>query len=81
MVRQLRGDKGKNGLILANGGTVTYQYVICLSTQPRNDKSSYPTSNILPESLEDEPHPIMERNANGEVLIEVRNLILCFPFR
>lgn len=72
MVRQLRDGNGRTGLILANGGTVTYQHVVCLSSSPRADGSAYPDKNPLPETLEDEPHPKVSRDAEGEVVIEVR---------
>jgi len=67
MVRELRKKEKKNGLILANGGMVTYQYVVCLSSQPR--ASPYPDQNPLPDLLE-EGHPPIEQLAEGEGLIE-----------
>jgi hypothetical protein len=70
MVRHLRDGKGHNGLILANGGTVTYQHVICLSSKPRA-RPSYPDANPLPESLEDESAPEVDKDATGNVVIEV----------
>jgi hypothetical protein len=71
MVRHLRNRQGRYGLVLANGGNLTYQHVVCLSNKPRADGSNYPDREILPENLEDEPHPIIEKNATGEVIIEV----------
>ncbi|GAB7359019.1 hypothetical protein MBLNU230_g5092t1 [Neophaeotheca triangularis] len=68
LVRQLRGGKGENGLILANGGVVTYQHVICLSTQPRRDK--YPTQDGLPAKITDIPVPPIQEEAEGDALIE-----------
>jgi hypothetical protein len=70
MARHLRDGKGQNGLILANGGTLTYQHVICLSSKPRA-RSSYPDKNPLPESLEDESAPEVDIEATGNVVIEV----------
>lgn len=72
MVRQLRspGNK-KHGLILANGGVLTYQYVICLSSRPRDDPLPYPKSNPLPEVLKDVPAPVVDETADGEAVIEV----------
>jgi hypothetical protein len=69
MVHELRKGKARNGLVLANGGTVTYQYVVCLSNKPRN--SPYPESNSLPDPLEDEEIPKVDEKAEGEVVIEV----------
>jgi hypothetical protein len=73
MVRHLRDGKGRNGLILANGGTVTYQHVLCLSSSPRVSGSPYPKESPLPESLEDEAGPEVDAEAEGEVIIEVRH--------
>jgi hypothetical protein len=71
MVRELRKGNGRNGLVLANGGTVTYQYVVCLSNQPRN--SPYPDRNPLPELLE-EAVPAVDVHAEGEATVEVSTL-------
>jgi hypothetical protein len=65
MTRQLRKGKGKgerrNGLILANGGWVTYQHVICLSTMPRRQQggagAAYPDTAPLPDGVTDVPVP------------------------
>ena len=86
MVRHLRRGQGKNGLVLANGGTVTYQHVICLSSQPRKDGSPYPIKNPLPDNLESESHPVVDTNGEGEVSIEVSTPIslplftFCCPY-
>jgi hypothetical protein len=69
MVRELRKGKARNGLVLANGGMVTYQYVVCLSNKPRD--SPYPESNPLPDLLEDEEVPKVDEKAEGEAVIEV----------
>jgi len=69
MVRELRKGKARNGLVLANGGTVTYQYVVCLSNKPRD--SPYPDCNPLPGLLDDEPAPTVAEKAEGEATIEV----------
>jgi len=49
MTRQLRDNKTKigpkTGLVLANGGNLTYQHVIILSSKPRSLAQRYPTSN------------------------------------
>jgi len=70
MVRKLRKGRGKNGLVLANGGVVTYEYVVCLSSKPRN--SPFPDRNPLPEYVADEPIPLVDEKAEGEAVIEVR---------
>jgi len=70
MVRELRKGRNKNGLVLANGGIVTYEYVVCLSSSPRN--SPFPDRNPLPEYVTDEPIPSVDEKAEGEAVIEVR---------
>ncbi|TVY85952.1 hypothetical protein LAWI1_G006898, partial [Lachnellula willkommii] len=53
MVRVLRSGKARTGLVLANGGVATYQHVVCLSSHARPSPSPYPTTNPLPEILDD----------------------------
>jgi hypothetical protein len=71
MTRQLRAGKGKNGLVLANGGVMTYQHVVCLSSSPRHDSSPYPGKAPLPEAVADVPVPTVAAEAEGEAVIEV----------
>jgi len=73
MTRTLRSSFGepKNGLVLANGGMVTHQYVVCLSSRPRKDGKSYPVKNPLPEVINDWQVPRVEERAEGEAWIEV----------
>ncbi len=71
MTRQLRAGKGKHGLVLANGGVMTYQHVICLSSSPRGDRSLYPASPPLPDVITDVPVPTVQVEAEGEASIEV----------
>lgn len=71
MVRQLRKGTAKTGLVLANGGVVTYQHTICLSSSPRHDRSPYPTSNPLPEMVTNVQVPETEASAEGDATIEV----------
>ncbi|KAF7895832.1 uncharacterized protein EAF01_009794 [Botrytis porri] len=62
MTRQLRNRRDQvsnrknavvsNGLILANGGVLTYQHVVCLSTQPRNDGKEYQDGNPCPNMVQ-----------------------------
>ncbi|KAH7355297.1 hypothetical protein BKA65DRAFT_498097 [Rhexocercosporidium sp. MPI-PUGE-AT-0058] len=68
MVRKMRKGDAQRGLVLANGGMVTYQYVVCLSTQPRD--SPYPDRNPLPDLLNDDPAPEVDEKAEGEAVIE-----------
>ena len=73
MVRELRIGNSQTGLILANGGVLTYQHVLCLSKQPRQDGSNYPLSNPLPRYITDLPIPPITAHAEGEAIIEVRS--------
>ncbi|MCJ1449202.1 MAG: hypothetical protein MMC23_009721 [Stictis urceolatum] len=70
MVRQLRQGKGTNGLVLANGGCLTYQHVICLSSRMRHGTSSYPASESLPDVLSVHSVPAIDETADGEATIE-----------
>lgn len=70
MVRDLRRGDGQNGLILANGGVLTYQYALCLSTRPRRDGSAYPDKDPLPSHVTDTPVPTVTVQAEGEAMIE-----------
>ena len=71
MVRELRNGNGQHGLILANGGVLTYQHVVCLSTRPRRDGSAYPDRNPLPPYLTDVPVPSISAQPEGEAVVEV----------
>ncbi|KKY21520.1 putative acetylacetyltransferase [Phaeomoniella chlamydospora] len=70
MTRQLRQGKGRNGLILANGGVLTAQYVICLSCHPRPEGSLYPCEDPLPKTLTYDDAPVLEKRADGDAIIE-----------
>ena len=74
MTRQLRKGNGQTGLILANGGVVTYQYAVCLSTKPRRDGQPYPDRNPLPEYVTDVQVPVIEEKADGVATIEVSHM-------
>ena len=78
MTRQLRQRKrtgvDSNGLILANGGVLTYQHVVILSSRPRSDGTSYPSANPLSANPPKDRAPTIEEEANGEAIIEVRSL-------
>jgi len=71
MTRELRKGNGKYGLVLANGGVVTHQHVVCLSTRPRKDGSSYPEKNPLPHLIEDVFCPPVDEKVEGEAIVEV----------
>lgn len=66
MTRQLRQGKGRHGLILANGGTMTYEHVVCLSTMRRRGGEPYPDKDPLPEYVTDVTIPPTEAKVQGE---------------
>ena len=76
MVRELRRGNGRYGLILANGGVLTYQHVVCLSSKPRGDDIPYPERNPLPDYLSDIPLPPIDASPEGEATIEVGRLYI-----
>jgi hypothetical protein len=76
MVRYLRNRPGQHGLILANGGVLTYQHVVCLSKSPPPRHQSYPERNPLPEYITEVPTPRIESNPEGPAVIEVSCVII-----
>ncbi|KAF1990522.1 hypothetical protein K402DRAFT_230929 [Aulographum hederae CBS 113979] len=62
--------KEENGLILANGGVLSYQHVIILSNIRPAAGRSYPAKNPLKEIVDDIPVPQLELNPEGECVIE-----------
>ncbi|KAF3046566.1 hypothetical protein E8E12_010929 [Didymella heteroderae] len=68
MTRQLRSGKGKKGLVLCNGGVLSYQHVVVLGTAPRS--AEYPVENILPEVLSDTVVPELAKLAQGQCIVE-----------
>jgi hypothetical protein len=71
MTRQLRAGKGKTGLILANGGVVTYQHVVLLSSQAPANGRRYPAAPPLSDTTESEKHaPRIIDLAKGDAVIE-----------
>jgi len=65
ITRQLRSGKGRHGLVLANGGVLSYQHAVCLSTLPGND--AYPNGTRLVDA---DPSPSVDETANGSAVIE-----------
>jgi hypothetical protein len=72
MTRQLRKGAGRTGLVLANGGVVTYQAVVCLSRSPRRDGLPYPSANPLPPTTAGVQTPPVDASAEGDAIVEVR---------
>lgn len=75
MTRCLRDGKGKTGLVLCNGGVLSYQSVVILSKEPRK-KGSYPLENPLPPQIIDVSAPELVFDAEGDAIVEVR-ILLC----
>lgn len=71
LARELRKGNAAHGLVLANGGMLTHQHVVCLSTKPRKDGSPYPEKNPLPHLIEDVFCPPVDEKAEGEAIVEV----------
>lgn len=71
ITRQLRNGKAHNGLILANGGVLSYQHAVCLSTQP-NSGGAYPDNRAL--KITNKLMPQISAEAEGEAVIEVGSL-------
>ncbi|TKA30041.1 hypothetical protein B0A50_02760 [Salinomyces thailandicus] len=70
MMRHLRSGKARNGLVLANGGWVTYQHVVILSSNARKDGSPYPAQAPLPEIVTDVQVPTVDEVAEGVATVE-----------
>lgn len=80
MTRNLRerDPKHKHGLVLANGGNMTYQHVLLLSAEPPLPDRVYPERNPIPDVVTDVPVPVVEEVAEGEAVVEVRFYFICF---
>ncbi|KAL6714207.1 hypothetical protein ACLMJK_008702 [Lecanora helva] len=70
MTRELRRGKRQYGLVLANGGVLTYQHAICISSTPRQAGSVYPAKAPLPPYVTHVPAPIVDVHAEGEAIVE-----------
>ncbi|QDS69096.1 hypothetical protein FKW77_010182 [Venturia effusa] len=68
MTRQLRTQRANTGLILANGGVLSYQHCIVLSSHA--PRTPYPVKTPLPETITDIPVPPIEGQPEGEAVIE-----------
>lgn len=70
MTRQIRSGRGKKGLVLCNGGVLSYQYVVVLGKEPRKE-GRYPEKNPLPEKVDDVECPELAVEAEGDAIVEV----------
>lgn len=71
MSRQIRNGRFQTGLVLANGGVLSYQHAICLSSRARTNNSSYHDSRLDCDAVVDGPAPAVQTFAEGEAVIEV----------
>ncbi|KAF2723013.1 hypothetical protein K431DRAFT_265670 [Polychaeton citri CBS 116435] len=71
MTRQLRMGKGNHGLVLANGGVLTYQHAVVLSRRPPVSGHRYLELPPLEAPFEEEESsPRVVEVAEGEAVIE-----------
>lgn len=75
MVRRLRklsgAHKASNGLILANGGVLTTESAICLSTHGRGGNDRYPTRDNYELLPVNQLPPSISIHGEGEAIVEV----------
>lgn len=71
MTRQIRAGTVRHGLVLANGGVLSYQHAICLSSTCKGNGSSYPDSRAGSDATVDDLAPVVDTFAEGEAVIEV----------
>ncbi|KAJ5319739.1 hypothetical protein N7508_000022 [Penicillium antarcticum] len=69
MTRQLRDRSSRNGLILANGGILSYQHAVCLSSQAPQKGRLYPDNRSL-SLLNVDMTPSVDFEAEGKAIIE-----------
>ncbi|EYB22866.1 hypothetical protein FG05_11168 [Fusarium graminearum] len=69
MVRVIRKGKYQNGLVLANGGVLSWQHAICLSAKPKRNGSAYEAPAVL-DNGQTSQGPTFTAQAQGEAIIE-----------
>ncbi|ORY08858.1 acetyl-CoA acetyltransferase, partial [Clohesyomyces aquaticus] len=70
MTRLLREGKGARALVLANGGVLSYQYVVVLGRRPR-EGGDYPQKNPLPDVLrEGDVECAVGDEVSGDAVVE-----------
>ncbi|KAJ1548232.1 hypothetical protein HK405_003920 [Cladochytrium tenue] len=79
LTRQIRGGKVRNGLVLANGGSLSYQHVVCLSNKPRK-AGPYPAQPPLPKLVQQVEAPEFVESAEGLATIESNRQRGCVQF-
>lgn len=71
MSRQIRSGNIHNGLVLANGGVLSYQHAICLSSKRGTSRAEYPDSRVESDAVVGGLSPSVETFAEGEAMVEV----------
>ncbi|WZH46882.1 TLP1_add_C domain-containing protein [Fusarium acuminatum] len=69
MTRVIRSRKHRNGLVLANGGVLSWQHAICLSAQPQKNLAPYLKREVL-DNGQVSQGPEFSAQARGEARIE-----------
>jgi hypothetical protein len=75
MTRQLRAGKGRKGLVLCNGGVLSYMHAVVLSSEPRAE-GGYPVDEGLPAVLESGDAPRVTTEPGGEAVVEVCSFVV-----
>jgi hypothetical protein len=70
MTREIRAGKGRKGLVLCNGGVMSYQHAVVLSKDPRTS-GVYPQENSPPRGITDITVPDIDERPEGEAEVEV----------
>ncbi|TPX36158.1 hypothetical protein SmJEL517_g01650 [Synchytrium microbalum] len=70
MSKSIREGKYRKGLVLANGGWLTYEWAVVLAKTPRTDGVPYTTKAALPKEVTDVPIPPIAEVANGACVVE-----------
>ena len=77
MTRAMRAGRGDTGLVLCNGGVLSYQCVVVLGRAP--GEAGYPLEEALPGEITDVEVPGIEERPEGEAVVEVC-VSFCFSF-
>lgn len=72
MTRKIRNGTFGTGLVLANGGVLSYQHAICLSARPNSIKAPYYDSRQKSDNIVKGFSSPIDSFAEGEAFIEVR---------
>jgi hypothetical protein len=71
MTRAIRAGKGRKGLVLCNGGVMSYQHVVVLSKVPRTS-GVYPQESSLSHDSTNLAAPDIDERPEGGAEVEVR---------